>query len=84
MDREQKEFYETRFGNEQRRFFVTGMQLNKASTHLDECINAVFLCEPYQPINREISAILEDLRQVRTRLNAEYTRLIEENMKNSK
>ena len=84
MDRDQREYYEKRYGNSQQRFFITGMQLDKAMKNLDETIANVVLVEPYQPFNREISSVLEDLRQVRRRLSAEYSRLIDENMKNSK
>lgn len=84
MDREREEYYEKRYGNPQRRFFCTGMQLDRALQHIDEAINDVFLVEPYQPTNREISSVLEDLRQVRRRLAAEYERLVDENMKNTK
>ena len=71
-------------GNRERYFFMTGMKLNRALRNLDSCISDVQDIGPLQPTNREISAILEDLRQVRGRLTMEYSRLVDQNMAVSK
>ena len=71
-------------GNRERCFFMTGMKLNRALRNLDSCISDVQDIGPLQPTNREISAILEDLRQVRGRLTMEYSRLVDQNMAVSK
>ena len=70
--------------NRERCFFGTGMKFNRALRNLDSCIRDVQDIGPLQPRNREVSAILEDLREVRTRLSQEYSRLVDKNTKNSK
>ena len=70
--------------NRERCFFASGMKLSRALGNLDSCIRDVQEIGPLQPRNREISAILEDLRQVRSRLSQEYSRLVDKNTKNSK
>lgn len=82
-DRERREYYEKKYGNRERCFFVTGMKMNRALRNLDSCINEVQDVGPLQPTNREIQQVLEDLRQVRRRLSVEYSRLVDENMTES-
>ena len=70
MHRKRAEF----FKNDQRRRFDTGMLLNRTVRNLDSCIQDLQNVLPLQPQNREISIILENLRENKRRLTEEYSR----------
>ena len=61
-------------------FYIVGLTISRVLQNLDAMIIEMQGTLPIMPHNRELSAIMEDLRTTRERLIAEYRRLLDRNM----